>query len=478
MSNQRRMKNRGAASVAEDVPALPPSRGARWSYYDALQFIHERSAHERGHISDPRSGQAGPEQGLRRMRALLDLLGAPDRHYPIVHIAGSKGKGSTAAYAASIGCAAGYRTGLYTSPHLHTFRERIVIDGSPVTEAVFAKLARTCHHAIDQLEQERPELGRVTAFELLTAMGLSAFADDSCDLAVVEVGLGGTFDATNVVDPVVAIITHLDLEHTQILGNTLAEIAENKAGIIEARIPVITIEQSSEALRVIAATAHNLDAPLVIAGRDFSTSGSWRDFSWRAPDRVIHGLRTGMAGPHQIENAALAIAAWHRLHRIGLPASDSAIRQGVLAASLPGRFERVTNDGRLWILDGAHTPVAAAALATELLDEIGHPVVTIAGFLNDKHPEPFFAALAPAVADLILTEPPNPRALAPSGLAPIARASIPRVTLSLNLDTSMRTAQAIAAPGMPILITGSLVLIAEARELLGLAIADPAPVES
>lgn len=446
-------------------------------YRSALHFIYERSAYERGLISDPRSGPAGPAQGLQRTRALLDLLGGPDRQYPIVHIAGSKGKGSTATYLASIGRAAGIRAGLYTSPHLHTFRERIAIDGMPVDEVCFAELAFSCHRAIERLEQDAPELGRVTAFELLTAMGLLAFAETSCQLAVVEVGLGGTFDATNVVHPKVCIITHLDLEHTQILGESLAEIATNKAGIIESAVPVVTIEHRAEAMQVIEATAERLNAPLLVSGRDFQTNGGWRSFVWEDSAHCIKYLRTGMAGPHQLENAALAIAAWQQLGPLGISASDAVIRKGLARATLPGRFERVAVDGQRWILDGAHTPVAAAALATEILEEIGAPVFTIAGLLNDKHPDPYFHALAPAVSELIVTEPHSPRALDANGLVLIARTAISQVTPSSNLEDAMRVARIRVIPGEPILITGSLVLIAEARELLGLAMADPVPVE-
>ncbi len=445
------------------------------SYRAALRLIHDRSALERGYISDQHSGQGGPERGLRRTRAALDALGAPDRHYPIVHIAGSKGKGSTAAFVASIGRAAGDRTGLFTSPHLHSFRERIAIDGGSVDETVFAGLAFTCARAIDQLEREQPELGRFTAFELLTVMGLLAFAESACDLGVVEVGLGGSFDSTNAITPAVAIITRLDLEHTQILGESIEEIATNKAGIIEPSVPVITAAQVPAAMAVIDATATRLNAPLFVYRHDFSATGTWQDFTWTDPSRTFTHLRSGMAGPHQMENAALAIAAWQRLPRAGREASDRAVRVGLETASLPGRFERITAHDRHWILDGAHTPVAASALAIEVLAETGGPVVTIAGFLDDKHPEPFLEALAPAISASILTAPRNPRALAPESVVQTAPASIARVELGPNLETALRMAKHRTPPALPILITGSLALVAEARELLGLAMADPPP---
>lgn len=442
-------------------------------YRTALQLIRERSNYDRGYITNPRSEPAGLELGLLRTTKLLERLGSPDRAYPIVHVAGSKGKGSTGAFIAAIGRAAGYRTGLSTSPHLHSFRERIAIDGIPVSEATFTSLTNQCKRPIEDLEREAPELGPVTAFELLTVMGLLAFAEHSCNLAVVEVGLGGTWDATNVVSPVVSVITRLDLEHTQILGDSLASIAANKAGIIKPGVPVVTTAQEPEALAVIEATADRLGARLLVAGREFDTRGNWRDFTWNRNDRSIDRLRTGMAGPHQMENASLAIAVWNEIEHQGLVATDDDIRRGLAATTLPGRFERVTVNDRDWILDGAHTPIAAAALAAEVLDETSAPIPVIAGFLNDKHPAEFLEALAPAVSELIVTEPDNPRALHFERLLPIAQSAISQVTTSPDLHHSLQLASSRVTKETPILITGSLSLVAEARELLGLAIPDP-----
>ena len=447
-------------------------------YQSALQLIRERSDYDRGFITNPRSGPSGPEFGLLRTRALLDELGPPDRAYPIAHVAGSKGKGSTSAFIAGIGSAAGYRTGLSTSPHLHSFRERIAIDGAPIGEPFFAALACETETAIRRLERERPELGMVTAFELLTVMALLAFAQSSCDLAVVEVGLGGTYDATNVVTPVVSIITRLDLEHTQILGDTIESIAANKAGIIKTHVPVVTAEQEAAALAVIEATTIQQDAQLLISGRDFETSGTWRGFSWSGQRRRLDHIHAGMAGPHQMENASLAIAAWTCLEERGFSASDDAIRTGIGSVALPGRFERVSVEGCAWILDGAHTPLAAAALAVEVLDDVGAPIPAIVGLLNDKHPAEFFEALAPCVSEVILTESRNPRALPVNELAPTATAVVSQVTLSGDLETSLHEARARAGANIPVLITGSLALVGEARELLHLAAAGPSPSDS
>ncbi|MCA9859534.1 MAG: bifunctional folylpolyglutamate synthase/dihydrofolate synthase [Thermomicrobiales bacterium] len=407
--------------------------------------------------------------GLRRMRALLDQLGSPDRRLRIIHIAGSKGKGSTAAFAAAIGQAAGYRVGLSTSPHLHSYRERIAIHGSPVTHAQFARFAAAVHDETDQLERSRPELGQVTAFEILTAMALLAFEQESCDLAVVEVGLGGTFDATNVVDPVVSVITRLDLEHTQVLGDSIESIAANKAGIIKRHTPVVTAAQEAAALAVIRATAEQRHAPLQIAVVDFAWEGSWRDFAWRGASLELTQLHAGLAGAHQMENASLAIAAWGVLRKAGFDLEESAIRMGVEATHLPGRFERVEREGHTWVLDGAHTPVAAAALADELLAEFGQPVTGIVALLRDKQADQFVQALAPAISELIVTTTANPRSIPADELAHIASTVLSQTIPSPGIDTAFQRIRA-ASPGPEVVvITGSLSLVAEARTRLGLA---------
>lgn len=441
-------------------------------YHHVLDFIETRSSYARGFITSPSSRSGGPELGLERMRALLAALGDPNRAYPIVHVAGSKGKGSTGAFLAAIGASAGYRTGLSTSPHLHSFRERIAINGLPIGRDDFARIGIAIELAAESIERKRPELGLVSAFELLTAMALLAFSDAGCDLAVVEVGLGGTFDSTNVVTPAVSVITRLDLEHTQVLGETIAEIAENKAGIIKSGVPVVTAHQVPAAMAVIEPIAHEHDAPLFVAERDFRWSGDWRAFEWATPERRIPDLRTGMPGNHQMENAALAISTWTLLADRGFRTSDDAISRGVAAASLPGRFERFERDGHVWVLDGAHTPVAAAALAEAVLSEFGRPGGVIAGMLRDKHPDAFFVALAPAVEALIVTSPDNPRAISADELLLTGRTVDSQAIASLDLETSLTTARALFPEGLPIVITGSFTLVAEARERFGLALSD------
>lgn len=437
-----------------------------------LDFIDDRSNYARGSISGPSSSSGGLELGLVRTRALLDALGSPDRGYPIVHIAGTKGKGSTAAYVAAIGQAAGYCTGLSTSPHLHSFRERIAIDGHPISRDDFGRIGSIVQSTTGSLERNSPELGRVTAFELVTAMALLAFADARCNLAVVEVGIGGTFDATNVVMPMVSLITPLDLEHTQILGETIEAIAENKAGIIKHGVPTITAQQDAAAMRIIEEAACARQSLLLVAGRDFLWTGDWHQFTWSDDQRQIAHLRTALPGDHQMENAALAIAAWETLSGIGPSPSEEAFQQGVRAASLPGRFEQIESEGRIWVLDGAHTPLAAAALANTILAEFGRPIGVIAGMLRDKHPAPFFTAMAPATAGTIVTTPKNPRAIPAEELLPSVLPAKFQTIASPELETSLVTASDQFPADLPVVITGSFTLVAEARERFGLALTD------
>ena len=341
-----------------------------WTYRDSLGAIWDRSFYERGYVSNPFNDPESAARGLRRTAALLERLGTPQARYPIVHVAGSKGKGSTSALIAAALRAAGHRVGLATSPHLHVWRERVAVDGTPVAEPAFAALTQRAVAAAERLEREEPDLGRVTAFELLIAIGLDGFAANGCQAAVIEVGLGGTFDATNVVEPIVSVITRLDLEHTAVLGPTIEEIAANKAGIVKPGVPVVVSPQAPAALTVIAHAAAERGAPLLVGGREWHATGSWRRFAVEGPWGNYGDLRIRLPGAHQVENAATALAALWHTDRAELAVPETAVRAGFAAAHWPGRFERVSSgDGAEIVLDGAHTPAAMAALAKTLGEE-------------------------------------------------------------------------------------------------------------
>jgi dihydrofolate synthase / folylpolyglutamate synthase len=377
--------------------------------------------------------------GLERMRAILDRLGAPDRRLgAIVHVGGTNGKGSTVAMIAALAAAAGHRVATYTSPHLSCLRERIAIDGAMISELeIVAAAERVRGAGGDQL----------TFFEQLTAIAMVAIADAAVDVTVLEVGLGGRLDATNVVDPAVAIVTGVALDHEAILGPTIERIAGEKAGIWKPRRPaIIGASGLAEAVPVLARAAARAGAPAVII--DAAALA-------RVPP-------IGLPGAHQRRNAAAAIAA---IEALGLPIVAAALA----SVHHPGRFEVVDRPGALSgvpqvILDGAHNPHGAAALAEELAARRVCPVLVVA-VSADKDVAAIARALGPAVGPVIATRYQHERALDPAALAAaFAAASAPDLRAALT---------AAAAYGAPILVAGSLFLVGEARTLLLGAPTDP-----
>jgi dihydrofolate synthase / folylpolyglutamate synthase len=439
---------------------------ADWSYREALEELWRRSSYERGLISNPFGGPERAALGLRRMRALLAELGNPQRAVPLVHVAGSKGKGSTSAFIASCAQQAGLATGFYSSPHLHRFPERIALNGLPVSNEAFAALAQQVAATAAHMEAARPELDTVTTFELITAMAFVAFAQAPCDLAVIEVGLGGLLDATNVIDPLVTVITRIDYEHTAVLGNTLTEIALQKAGILRPGTPAVVSPQPQEAADAIQQAAADLDAPLLMGGRDWHWDGDWSGFAAEGPWGTWADLRVGIAGPHQVENACTAIAALHVLRTRDLSIPESAIRAGLQSARWPGRFEHIQVNDQDIVLDGAHTPAAARALVETWRAEIGADAAAIiVGMGSDKDIATFVTELRPLTSHLIATRASSPRAASPAAIASIAAELGFTVQIAPDVAAALRLARA----GSPLLVTGSLFVAGEVREALGLA---------
>jgi len=443
----------------------------QFTYEDALAAIWARSGYDRGFISNPFAGDDAARLGLLRTDGTLALMGHPERQLRIVHVAGSKGKGSTTVTIDSILRAAGHRVGRFTSPHLHSYRERLIVDDELIAPEDFAAITQETLVAAKKLEAEQPALGQVTAWELSTAMALAWFARASCEFAVIEVGLGGTLDATNVVGPEVSVITRLDFEHTAILGDTMAEIADNKAGIIKPGKPVISARQPEDGMRVIRTRAAELGSRLLVAGEDFATEGTDRDFTFSGPWGTLPTLHTALPGDHQVENAALAIATVRTITEV----DDDAIRQGLAQVVHPGRFEIVTHPtGTTIVIDGAHSPVAARALVATVQDRYpDQRAAIVIGMLQDKDAVHFVPPLADIASAWFVLPPQSPRARPASEVIH----EIPETTVPIAAFENMEQALAAAIASSPslIVVTGSLTTVAEARVALGLAIPDISP---
>lgn len=405
-----------------------------------------------------------PEKfNLDRMRALMERLGNPHQKFPVIHVAGTKGKGSTAAMIAGALQAAGYRVGFYTSPHLIEFTERVQVNRQEIPpEAVVA--------IVEQLKPHVAAIPELTTFELTTAVGFVYFASQAVDVAVVEVGLGGRLDATNVVTPLVSVITSISYDHTSVLGNTLAAIAGEKAGIIKPGRPVVIAPQKEEARRVFVEIAKQRNAPLTQVGIDVTFSagehsldGQSFQVSPNGPAGAPFALTIPLLGPHQVENAATAYTALLAAREQGLVVPDEAIRRGFAAVQWMGRFEILQNDPPV-VLDSAHNQDSAMRLVETLRMYFpGRRVVMVFGASEDKDIAGMFAELLPATDELIATQSVHPRALEAGKLVEMAQPYGKAAHAILPLEDALRDALKKAGPDGLVLVTGSLFVVAAAR---------------
>jgi len=414
----------------------------------------------------------GVKLGLSNSALLMGLMGDPHLRFRSVHIAGTNGKGSTSAYLARMLQNAGYRTGLYTSPHLVSFTERIRVNGTPISEAKVVELAARVRERVAGVVAA-PGRGPVspTFFEVTTAVAFEFFAGEHVDIAVVEVGMGGRLDSTNVITPLVSVITNIDLEHTEFLGTTIPQIAGEKAGIIKSRVPVVTGAVQRDALDVIEAEARRLGAPVYCMPADFQAkntlSGKAQTFDYRGIGRSLQGLRISMLGRHQVGNACLALAAAECLQSAELSLPESAMRSGLEQAAWEGRLELISPEPDIY-LDGAHNPASARVLADALGDlrpSYGK-LVLVLGILSDKDHRGIIGPLAGFADHVIVTRPEYARAMNVQELAREVRSIHGSVEAVDTVSAAIAAARSRAGVGDCIVITGSLYTVGEARALL------------
>ena len=401
-------------------------------------------------------GRFGIRPGLETIRQILDRLDNPERQFPIIHIAGTNGKGSTAAFLASILHEGGYRTGLFTSPHLISYTERFRINGSEITEEALVSLAERVL-AVAPVE--------ATFFEVTTALAFLYFAGQPVDLAVMEVGMGGRLDATNAVTGILSVITPVSLDHCRYLGGTIREIAGEKAGVIDGRGPVVCSTQDSEAHKVIAERCAMTGAPLYRCGREFRAE-------WRREGLFYHGLKSsvtgitpGIPGDYQRDNAACALAAAELLMEQGFPLELSSLSRGIDAASWPGRMELFPGPPRL-LLDGAHNPAGVAALLASLAMIRRERLFLVTGVMADKDRGGVLGPLLSLADEEITVTVDLPQATPAAELADFCSARGARAVAAGSVAQGLAAASDRAGRDDLILVTGSLYLVGEARGVL------------
>lgn len=453
-------------------------------YQDALEYIYSFVSHER----QVRYGDGAVGLSLQRMEDLLERLGRPQARFRCVHIAGTKGKGSTSAMIESVLRASGYRTGLYTSPHLHTCRERIRLDGALITKAAVVELLAELRPAFEATPG-------INTFEIMTASAFVFFARQGVEWAVIETGLGGRLDPTNVVSPAACVITSISFDHMDLLGSTLELIAREKAGIIKPGVPVVSAPQVAEALAVIEQTSARQNSPLILIGRDWVVGCRQADLcgqvvavrqvhpdrghparppAWPAAD--LADLRIPLTGVYQLDNTATAVATLAELRSQGVALDAATLRAGLAATRWPGRFELLNRRPDI-VVDCAHNGDSALRLRETLARfypaQPGRRLALVFGASADKDIPAMLATLLTdspadnyaAPARVVMTRSGHPRQADPGRLADIARGFAPETPLIVtdSLAEALADVQAWAATGDVICVTGSIFVVAQAR---------------
>ena len=428
-----------------------------WAFLDNLQFFKIKL-------------------GLESMSQFLDSVGNPHRGLRFVHVAGTNGKGSVSTTLRTILTRAGYKVGLYTSPHLSCVRERFRIDERFISEEAFARQASAIREALGE--------GQITYFEFATALALLWFAEEQVDVAILEVGMGGRLDATNVITPLVSVITNVSMDHEQYLGNTLAAVAFEKAGVVKPGVPVVAGLSADESLEMVAQVCRERRAPLLLLGREFAAvrgpEGSW-EYRGMEESRSLAGLQCRLKGGYQIGNAALALAALETISGT-LPVSGEAIRQGLLSVTWPGRLEYFClADGkpveclaeksaslRRYLLDGAHNPAGVESLRDALVSEFSYDrLILVWACMADKDIGTTLNTIAPLAERIIFTRPESERSATPEQLAAIlSEEERPKAQGAATVAEALALAADLAQSGDLICVAGSLYLVGAARKIL------------
>ncbi len=446
------MRNKSNAAHGADEQGM-------LTYKDALDYIYGFTDYEK-RISYLYS----PEHfDLARVEKLLALLDNPHLHFESIHIAGTKGKGSVAAMCESVLRAAGYRTGLYTSPHLHTFRERIQVNGQLFPEETLASLTERLQPLVSRIEG-------ITTFEIITALGFLYFAEQGVEFAVLEVGMGGRLDATNVVNPLVAIITSLSYDHIPILGETLPQIAQEKAGIIKHKACVVSAPQAPSAMAVIEEVCREKQAKLTVVGRDWTWGAKEANPEGQRfritnhESRITnHDLWIPLLGRHQLVNATVVVAAMEKLRQQGVNIPEASVEEGLRRVRWPGRLEILGREP--WVVvDGAHNGDSARKLVVAIKELFPHRrLILVFGALMGHSVPDMLEALLPASDEVILTRANRIRAVGTLDLLQQVHVRHRQAETTETVAEAMERALVLANPGDLICATGSLSVVAEAR---------------
>ena len=434
-----------------------------FSYVEALDFL---GARKRRTI----------KPGLDRIKLLLNILGNPEKGERVIHVAGTKGKGSTCVFISRLLSYHGYKVGLFLSPHLQCFRERISINGNFISAKEFGRYIWEIKNIYEK-EDKFKEIGEPTLFEILTAISLHYFHKNNVDFVVLETGLGGRLDATNVVaNPLTSVITPIGLDHMDILGDTIEKISFEKAGIIKRRRPVILSEQEERALKVIIDKGRECNSKIYMAGRDFSTRIIKMDrggtiFTYKSNKNFFENLKIKLLGEYQVMNSSLAIKTLEVLEDLGLiEIKESKIRKALEDAFIPGRGEIINEGGRVYILDGAHNEISMREVRKFLQQYFSCGKINlIFGILKDKNIERVLEMIVPCAEKVIFTAPSGvrERRTPPDYLLSLAKKMFPfkEMGVSKNVAQAFKMANEFFSLE-PVVVTGSFYIVGEARSIL------------